>query len=170
MILPSKKAPELAFDTVDGQRWVLAERTPETFSLVVVYRGLHCPLCKKQLRELQDLRGKFADQGVEIVAVSTDTRERAVQTKDEWGLDSLTLGHSLDFDMVRSWGMFISSGLEDEPEKFAEPGLFLVKPDGTLYFAAVQNMPFARPHLKDLLSAVESVVESDYPARGDLAA
>ena len=54
-----------------------------------------------------------------------------------------------------------------EPEKFSEPGLFLVKPDGTLYAAFIQTMPFARPPLDQLLGAIDFIKEKDYPARGE---
>ena len=57
----------------------------------------------------------------------------------------------------------------NEPERFPEPGLFLVRPDHTLYFASVQTMPFARPEFKDILQAIAFVIEKDYPARGEVA-
>ncbi len=59
-----------------------------------------------------------------------------------------------------------SVGIE-EPRRFNEPGLFLVRPDGTLYAASVQSMPFARPHFSDVLAAVEFVTKNDYPPRGE---
>ena len=50
---------------------------------------------------------------------------------------------------------------------FAEPGLFLIRPDLTLYAASVQTMPFARPAFADVLNAVEFVTKNNYPARGE---
>ena len=55
-----------------------------------------------------------------------------------------------------------------EPDLFSEPALYLVRPDGTLYFGAVQTMPFARPHFDDIVTAVKFVLEKDYPARGEV--
>jgi hypothetical protein len=46
--------------------------------------------------------------------------------------------------------------------------VFLVRPDGTLYYAAVQSMPFVRPNFGDLLKAVDFAIDKDYPARGDV--
>ena len=60
-----------------------------------------------------------------------------------------------------------SAGVE-EPALFSEPGLFLVRPDGILYFASVQTMPFARPHFSDILAALDFVIAKDYPARGEV--
>jgi hypothetical protein len=56
----------------------------------------------------------------------------------------------------------------DEPALFSEPGLFVIRPDGTLYFGAVQTMPFARPAFGDILKALDFVIANDYPARGEV--
>ena len=106
--------------------------------------------------------------------ISSDVEERARQAKDEWGLANLTVGYGLDLDVARRWGLYISmsrgmtsAGIE-EPALFSEPGLFLVRPDGTLYFASVQTMPFARPAFGDILKALDFVIAKDYPARGEV--
>jgi len=170
MILPRTAAPALSVPTVGGSQWTLSDQTPENFTLVVVYRGLHCPICKTQLRGLQRKLPEFAEKGVEVIALSTDNAERAETTKMDWGLEKLTLGYGLSIESARDWGLFVSTGINKEPAQFSEPGIFLVKPDGTLYFSAIQNMPFARPPLDELLMAIDFVVKNDYPARGELAA
>nr|WP_299036170.1 redoxin domain-containing protein [uncultured Tenacibaculum sp.] len=38
--------------------------------MVVFYRGLHCPLCKKYLQQLKKLLSEFEKRGVNVVAVS----------------------------------------------------------------------------------------------------
>ncbi len=89
------------------------------------------------------------------------------------GLERVRIGYGLPVEGAREWGLFISTGRGmtsvgvEEPDRFSEPGLFLVKPDGTLYWEAVQSMPFARPHFDEVLKAVEFVREKDYPARGE---
>ncbi len=59
-----------------------------------------------------------------------------------------------------------SIGIE-EPAKFSEPGIFLIKPDKTLYYGATQTMPFARPSFAELIKAVEFSITKNYPARGE---
>jgi len=59
-----------------------------------------------------------------------------------------------------------SIGIE-EPKLFAEPGLFMVSPDQTLYYASVQTMPFVRPHFSELIGALDFVIANNYPARGE---
>ncbi len=53
------------------------------------------------------------------------------------------------------------------PALFSEPALFLVSPDQTLYYMSVQSMPFVRPHLSELLGALDFAIDKNYPARGE---
>ena len=167
MAMPNLPVPELKLPTVDGGILDLAALKPPTFTMLVFYRGLHCPICKGYLGELERKLDDFAKLGVFVVAVSTDTRERAERTKSEWGLDRLRIAYDLPIEKARELGLYISSSIKnDEPPEFAEPGLFLIRPDRTLYCASIQTMPFARPAFADVLRAVSFIVEKDYPARG----
>ena len=172
-VLPRQPAPELVVPTLSGTAWSLAYAKPQRFSLIVFYRGLHCPICKTYIAELNKSVTEFTTRGVETIAVSSDTEARARDAQTKWGLSQLTLGHSLTIETARAWGLYISSsrgvtstGLE-EPSLFSEPGVFLVRPDRTLYWASVQSMPFARPRFRDILAALDFVIEKDYPARGE---
>ena len=168
-VLPRTPAPPLDLPLAGGGRFVLSEQSPQAFTLVVFYRGLHCPKCKDQLQELDTMLERLAEVGVtSVVAVSGDTEERARRTVDEWGLSSVEVAYGLTEEQMRAWDLYVSKGVKDpEPDVFSEPGLFLVQADGTVYSAHVQSMPFARPHLSNLVTAVGFVRERDYPARGE---
>lgn len=168
-VLPRQPAPELDLPLVRGGRFRLSDAAPTAFTLLVFYRGLHCPKCKEQLTELEELLGDLAAAGIdEVVAVSGDTAERAERTVQEWGLQELRVAHGLSEQDMRGWDLYLSRGVkEGEPDLFSEPALFLVQPDGTVYSAHVQSMPFARPHLRNLLNAVGWIRENSYPARGE---
>jgi len=134
----------------------------------VAYRGLHCPICKTYLRDLDHKLAEFKALGVKGVAASTDIRERAEQARTEWGIEHLPIAYGLGIEQARTWGLYVSAGIKDgEPPLFAEPGLFLIRPDQTLYAASIQTMPFARPSFSDVLAAVKFVTEKGYPARGE---
>jgi peroxiredoxin len=172
-IKPRQPAPELAFDTLDGGRWSLAEQTPQSFTMVVFYRGLHCPVCRRYLTELNGMIGEFDQRGVATVITSTDSRERAAEAREKWGLTNLTVGYGVSIEKAREWSLYISTsrgmtsaGVE-EPPLFAEPGLFLVKPDRTIYWASISTMPFARPHFPEIAQAIDFAVSKNYPARGE---
>ena len=88
-------------------------------------------------------------------------------------MEKVKVGYGLPIDRAREWGLYISTGRGrtsagiEEPARFSEPGLFLIKPDGTLYWEATQSMPFARPHFNEIAAAVDFVREKNYPARGE---
>ena len=166
-LTPGAPAPDLNVDLVGGGSFKLADAEPENFTMVVFYRGLHCPICQQYNRQLQRLLGDYADTGVDVVAVSMDTEQRATESVQEWGLQDLTVGYGLSEDAARDWGLYISSAIkDDEPDRFSEPGLALVKPDGTLYYTAINSMPIGRPDLEDLVAKIEFLLDNDYPARG----
>ena len=173
-VIPRQKVPSLKVRTVDGGEWDVHAQSPENFTLLVVYRGLHCPICKGYLTDLQNKAGDFEGKGVNVAVVSSDSQERAETARDDWGIDKLTLGYGLDLDTARKWGLFISTSNGKtsagvvEPDLFAEPGLFLIRPDGTLYFSSVQTMPFARPDFAAILKALDFVLDKGYPARGEV--
>jgi peroxiredoxin len=172
-LLPRQPLPALTVETLSGAKWSLATAAPERFSLIVFYRGLHCPICSTYVAELNKLVPEFATRGVETITISTDTEARAREAQSKWGLSQLTVGHSLAIETARAWGLYISSGRGvtsvgvEEPAKFNEPGAFLARPDHTLYWASVQSMPFARPHFREILAALDFVIAKDYPARGE---
>ena len=173
-LIPRQPAPELNVETVGRGPWKMSEQSPENFTLVVFFRGLHCPICANYLRDLQRNLGDFDKHGVNVIAISSDSKERAEKSAEDWGLDELTLGFGLDLDTARRWGLFVSTGRGptssgiEEPRLFSEPGLYLIRPDSTLYFGSVQTMPFSRPSFADILNGVKFVLEKDYPARGQV--
>ena len=44
-LIPRQPVPELSVRTVGGSTWNMSEQSPENFTLVVFFRGLHCPIC-----------------------------------------------------------------------------------------------------------------------------
>jgi peroxiredoxin len=168
IVVPRTTAPELSFELVDGGTWRLADHHLRAFTMVVFYRGLHCPVCKAQLHELERRLGELTERGVEVVAVSGDTRERAEQAVSEWGLEHLAVGFGLGTEDMRRWGLFVSERIADhEPERFGEPALFLIAPDGTVFYEAITSMPWGRPRLDDIIGGIDFVLDRGYPARGE---
>lgn len=172
MPLPRTPAPDLSFPLISGGDWSLANQKPENFTIVVFYRGTHCPICKNFLAEIEEQVDTARAQGVEIVAVSMDGSERTQKTVDEKGLRKLPIGHSMSEATARAWDLYLSSARAGsaEPEIFSEPGLFVIDPEGKVFFAQTQSAPFTRPDIAKLLGGLKFVVEKNYPARGDLTA
>ncbi len=173
-LFPRQQVPQLSLPLVGGETWNLSDESPENFTMLVVYRGLHCPICGRYLADLNNKIEKFAERGVNVIIASSDTLERAEQAKADWGLDKLRVAYGLTLDQGREWGLYISAGIGktssgfEEPAKFVEPGLFLIRPNNELYFASVQTMPFARPAFAEILGAIDFVLTKNYPGRGEI--
>ena len=165
-LMPDTQAPALSLPLVGGGTWTLADRTPEAFTMIVVYRGLHCPVCEGYLGKLQAVAKDFADKGVDLVAVSMDPQDRAEKAKADWGLTDVPVAYGMTEETARSWGLYVTSSIKEvEIDVFPEPGTFWVRPDGRLYLIDIASMPFARPDLEILLSRV-GAMGAGYPARG----
>jgi peroxiredoxin len=169
LLKPRKPVPQLEVPLVRGGRWSLAEQRPARFSLVVFYRGYHCPLCKEYVTKLDSLVDDLAELGVtSVLAVSGDEEWRARRAAEEWALTRLDVGYGLAIDVMQEWGLFRSYAIkEGQPNEFGEPGLFIVRPDGTLYAAVIGTFPFLRPSLDEVVDTIRWVNEHDYPARGE---
>lgn len=166
-LVPGNVAPSLEVTTVGGETWKLWESNPRNYTMVVFYRGLHCPLCAEYLRDLESKLDRFIQLGIEAIAISGDSEERAEASKEKWSLSKLRLGYDLTRKAMQQWGLYVSKGeLSEEPDYFNEPGLFLIQPDGILFFAAVNNAPYGRPDLNTLLSGLDYVLNHNYPLRG----
>ena len=106
-VLPRQPTPELVVPTLSGATWSLADAKPQRFSLIVFYRGLHCPICTTYVAELNKSVPELTTRGVETIAVSCDTEARAREAQTKWGLSQLTVGHSLTIETARAWGLYI---------------------------------------------------------------
>lgn len=173
-LIPRQPVPDLSLPLAGGGRWRLSDQKPKHFTMLVFYRGMHCGVCREHLGQLQTLHATFSQLGVTPIALSMDDAERASATEADWQLTHLCVCYGLSLAQAKQWGLYVSrgagrsaSGIE-EPPLFVEPGLFLVRPDRTLYCALVQSMPMARPYFDDLLRSISSVIARNCPARGEV--
>jgi peroxiredoxin len=179
-LLPRQPVPALQVPLTGGGSYDLAAERPKLFSMIVFYRGLHCQQCQTYLGELEHLLPEFEKRGISSVAVSCDEQDRAQNAKAAWRLTGLRVGYGLTLTVARRWGLFLTEGRPrsqglSEPPYCCEPALYLVAPDETLWFSAVQNMAFARPRFADLIDGFEFLfargyfLEKECPARGEMA-
>jgi len=170
-LTPDTQAPSLKLPLVGGGTYDLSTESPENFSMVLFYRGYHCPVCKNYLGGMTALLKEYEAAGFSVVAASMNGPELAEKAAKEWELGDLRVAHSVSVEDAKTWGLWISKAFKDvEADIFTEPGLFWIRPDGKLYLADISNMPWARPDLKNLLSKVGYALENNYPARGTYAA
>ena len=168
--MPGTQAPALSLPLAGGGTFDLSAQTPGAATMVIFYRGYHCPVCQQYLGMVAEKAADFAEAGMPIVLVSMDQQERAEKAKEEWGLGDLPVAYGLTEEQARDWGLYITTSIKEvEIPVFNEPGTFWVLPDGSLYMIDIASMPFARPELNILLSKIVAI-GAGYPARGTRAA
>ena len=166
-LMPAAQAPALELPLVGGGTFKLADEKPENFTMVLFYRGYHCPVCKGYLGNLSALLSDFESAGFNVVIASMNDEELATKAAQEWDLGNTRVAYGLTLEQAKDWGLWVSKAFKDvEADFFTEPGLFWIKPDGSLYLADISNMPWARPDLGNLLSKVPYALEHNYPPRG----
>lgn len=138
----------------------------DRWTLLIVYRGRHCPKCKAYLNKLQAMLPAW-NAIMDIVVVSADTREKAQADADEFGW-TFPLAYGLTEPQMRNLGLYVSDPLSEAETdaRFAEPGTFAIRPDGTLMLVDISNGPAARPDLEVLLSGMQFNIDNDRPTRG----
>jgi peroxiredoxin len=185
-VLLGQVAPALSLPTLKDDTFDLHKQSPEKFTIIVFYRGKHCPICLQYLQEIEEQHESLKQSGMEIVAISMDDKEKALETAkkasasmpdreekktDDNKLLSFPILHGLTVDMAREWGLYLSSAIpgSSEPDVFSEAGLFVIRPDHTVFMAQVQSAPFTRPNIQQLVGGLNFAKEHGYPARGTFA-
>ena len=168
MLKPTQKLPNLTAPLLNGENWSLHKQKPRQFTLLVFYRGHHCPVCRFYLNKLSAYLSQFEERGIDVLAISADTKEKAQQSQHEWHTGRLPVAYNFSIEEARQLGLFVSKGIKKhEPELFFEPAVLIVRPDNTLYGIILQSMPFGRPHMDDLLQTFDYIIEENYPPRGE---
>ena len=160
-----KPIPHMTLSPVDGSTRAIGE-TSQRWTLLVVYRGKHCPRCKRYLNKLEAVLNDWTAL-MDVVVVSADTLEKAQADQAEFGW-TFDLCYGLTEDQMRALGLYISDPLSEAETtgRFAEPGTFAIKPDGTLMLVDISNGPASRPDLDELLDGMRFNIENNRPTRG----
>lgn len=167
-IVPGQATPSLSLNTIEDNQWSLEGNLNKTKTMIIFYRGLHCPICCDFLKVIDNQLSDYKKSNTKIIAISMDSKERALQAKNDWNIKNLNIAYGLTEEKAREWNLYISRSIKEvEAEVFCEPGLFIIKEDGSLYLVNISNMPFARPDVSSLPAKLIFAEEKQYPVRGN---
>ncbi|MFK7871068.1 MAG: redoxin domain-containing protein [Roseobacter sp.] len=155
----------MRFETVGGSA-VDIGALKDRWTMLFVYRGKHCPRCKRFLNKLNDALADWTSV-MDVVVVSADTEEKARADMQEFGWH-FDLAYGLTEAQMRRLGLYVSDPLSEAETttRFAEPGAFGIRPDGSLMLVDISNGPAARPDLAELLDGMTFNIKNDRPIRG----
>lgn len=164
--------PALLVDKLEGGKLdFLNPKGDCDWTLVVVYRGKHCPLCTGYLKTLNELLPKFNELGVDVIAMSADPKEKALIQMNEVN-PKFDVGYGLSLEQMQALGLYISNPRsEAETDRpFAEPGVFVINSSNQTQLIDISNAPFLRPDLKSIINGLGFIrnPENKYPIRGML--
>lgn len=160
------KIEEMRFPSLGSVDYVTIGQIKDRWTMLFVYRGKHCPRCKRFLNKLNAALPDW-NAVLDIVVVSADTEEKAKADGEEFGWD-FDLCYGMTEAQMRSLGLYVSTPLSEAETTglFAEPGAFGIRPDGTLMLVDISNGPAARPDLEELLDGMKFNIENNRPERG----
>ncbi len=134
-----KKAPEFKMDAYDAKSGhyvvVQSDDYKGKWHVVCFYPADFTFVCPTEIAAMNAKYDEFQELGVEILAVSTDTKfshKRFVETEPLLEGLKLTIGADPKGDVSRAFGVMI------EEEGIALRGRFLINPDGVVVAQEVQ--------------------------------
>lgn len=164
--------PVINATLIDGSQVTLGQpKNDMTWQAVFIYRGKHCPLCTKYLNEIESYKQAFSNAGVDILAVSADSKHQLEEQLEKLNI-SFPIAYGLKEEQLKELGVYISipRSEQETDHNFAEPGLFVVNEKGELHVVDISNNPFVRPELGALTNGLAWIrnPENNYPIRGTL--
>jgi peroxiredoxin len=113
---PGEPAPSFILPAVNREGSVsLADYRGKGAVLVALFRGLHCPFCRRQIARLSATRQALADEGVDTVAVVNTPLDRARQYF-QYRPTPLVLASDPDVRTHQAFGLWEVSVLPDDTD------------------------------------------------------
>ena len=160
--------PEIILPTVDGGETKIGG-AKDQWQMIIIYRGLHCPICKSYTAKIDALKDRFDELDTDILFVSGDNAEKAKTFADEVGLN-FPVAYDLSIDQMRQLGLYMSEPRPTETDRpFPEPGLFVSNENGQVHIVDISNAPFVRPDPELIIRGITHIKKNHYPIRGTLA-
>lgn len=166
VIKPADPFPPIEFKMMSGETERLSDNTGR-WTVLVVYRGDHCPRCKTYVARLHELAAAYAEREVDLRLASMDPENVARRTIEENGW-TLPVAHSLSVAECQQLSVYLTDH-EDGAElsgPYAEPGLYLINPEGLTQVIATSNSPSVRPDLEVVLDGIIGTQDRNLPIRG----
>ena len=156
---PGDPAPDFALPAVNREGEVsLADYRGKGPFLVALFRGLHCPFCRRQIARLSATQKSLASEGVETVAVVNTPLERA-RLYFQYHPTRIVLAADPDVRTHHAFGLFEAKVLPDD----ADPN-DVHWPETTTIARFTQLTTLARPEVPETVNifvAMETLNRQD---------
>ena len=140
----NEKAPNFSLRGDDGEKYQLSDHAGQRV-LLVFYPGDNTPVCTRQLCEYRDGVEAFADLGVSVVGISSDSLESHQKFRSKHDLPFVLLSDP-DLQVARLYGCKGALGMKR--------AVFLVDEKGMVRYAHVEALALFRRRADELLEAI----------------
>lgn len=152
-----KKAPDFHTRTADGKSIQLSDFKGKKNLVLVFYQGSFCSVCAAQLSNIQSHLAAFRDQNTDVIAISADDRQHAMQSVGEHGLTFHVVPDSKK-EIIQKFGIGNVS-----KQGIAWPSLFIVDKNGVVKFSFA-NREGHRLHSNEILPQLSKLTGKPAPA------
>ena len=141
--------PSLSFARVGGGEIHLPADLAGGFGVILFHRGSWCPYCNAQLAAFARAEDRFAGEGIKVVSVSVDDREKS---------EMLVEKHKLNFPVAyganpRAVSAVTGAFVNDDPVCLQATG-FVLNPEGRVVTAVYSTRAIGRLMPDDVLGFV----------------
>jgi len=147
------QAPMFELPHADGTAVNLKTLLEDGPVIVTFYRGGWCPYCNLELRAYQRELATIQEKGATLVAISPETPDYSLSTKEKNELDFYVLSDvdnivARQFDLVfdmpdylidiyKASGLNVDAHNGNEDWQLPKPATFIIQSDGTISFSDV---------------------------------
>jgi peroxiredoxin len=148
-------APDFSLPNVHGELVSLAEMLAHGPVVLNFYRGGWCPYCNYELRAFEEVLERIEDLGSQLVAISPETPDNSLTTKDKNELSYAVLSDvgnnvSNDYGLVYSLDerlrpIYKNSGVDvpafngDDTFNLPMPATYVINQSGEIVYAFVSE-------------------------------
>ncbi len=141
--------PSFTFARAGGGEIHLPGDLAGGFGVILFHRGSWCPYCNAQLAEFARAADEFAGEGIKVVSVSADDREKSEALVDKHKL-KFPVGYGVDVGSVSAaTGAFVN----ENPVALQATG-FIINPEGRIVTAVYSTRAIGRLMPADVLNFI----------------
>lgn len=167
------KALDFTLPDAQGHPVTLSKLLAKGPVVLTFYRGGWCPYCNRQLKSYQDQLAQIHALGAELVAVSPERPDRAMDTiaKDALRFPVLTdVGNAVArryglvfrvadevIPIYKGFGIDLEAANGDQSHELPMPGTYIIGPDGVIRLAFVQADYTKRLPVEQILEQLRQI-------------
>lgn len=148
------KFPDLQIKLTSGETTKATDAGKLNWKVILFYRGNWCPFCIAQLKSFQIGLDKLAAEDIGVVAISVDSLEQALETKEQTGA-AFPIAYGIDFkEVAEKTGAFYDLNRPTVAPYVHSTG-FVIDPQDNVVISVYSSGAIGRLAWQDVLGLVK---------------